>query len=146
MPGALRRQRIRDLLELVGGARVLGLRVVVEIEHATLVHDDVLEDRPERLRHPVDLGLGLGREPDHLRVAAALEVEDTVVAPAMLVVADQLARRIGRERRLARAARPKKIATSLPSPTFAEQCIGKTPSSGSRSFISVKIDFLISPA
>jgi len=42
--------------------------------------------------------------------------------------------------------RPKKIATSPASPTFAEQCIGKTPSSSSRSFITVKIDFLISPA
>jgi hypothetical protein len=42
--------------------------------------------------------------------------------------------------------RPKKIATLPSSPTFAEQCIGKTPSSGRRSFISVKIDFLISPA
>ena len=42
--------------------------------------------------------------------------------------------------------RPKKIATSPSAPTFAEQCIGKTPSSGSRSFITVKIDFLISPA
>ncbi len=42
--------------------------------------------------------------------------------------------------------RPKKTATVPSSPTFAEQCIGRTPSSGSRSFITVKIDFLISPA
>ena len=42
--------------------------------------------------------------------------------------------------------RPKKIATSSPSSeTFAEQCIGAMPSSGSRSFITVKTDFLISP-
>ena len=41
---------------------------------------------------------------------------------------------------------PKKTATRPSSPTFAEQCIGRTPSSGSRSFITVKIDFLISPA
>ena len=41
--------------------------------------------------------------------------------------------------------RPKKIATRPWSSTFAEQCIGKTPSSGSRSFMTVKIDFLISP-
>ena len=31
---------------------------------------------------------------------------------------------------------PKKIATSPASPTFAEQCIGKAPKSGSRSFIA----------
>ena len=41
---------------------------------------------------------------------------------------------------------PKKTATWPSSPTFAEQCIGRTPSSGSRSFMTVKIDFLISPA
>jgi hypothetical protein len=41
---------------------------------------------------------------------------------------------------------PKKIATSPFSPTLAEQCMGNTPSSGRRSFIRLKIDFLISPA
>ena len=103
MAGALRRQRVRDLLELVGGAGVLGLRAVVEVDDAALVEDDVLEDRPERARRLVDLGLGLGGEIDHLRVAAALEVEDAVVAPAVLVVADQRPLRIGRERGLAGA-------------------------------------------
>ena len=86
---ALRGERVRDLLELVRRARVLGLRVVVEIEDTALVHDDVLEHGPERTCRGVDLGLGLGREPDHLRVAAALEVEDAVVGPPVLVVADQ---------------------------------------------------------
>ena len=103
MAGALRRQRVRDLLELVRGARVLGLRVVVEVEDAALVHDDVLEHGAERARRPVDLRLRLGREADHLRVAAAFEVEDAVVRPAVLVVADQVALRIGGERRLPRA-------------------------------------------
>ena len=103
MARALRRQRVRDLLELVGRARVLRLRVVVEVDDAALVDDDVLEDRPEGAGRLVDLGLRLGGEADHLRVAAALEVEDAVVAPAVLVVADQRALGIGRERRLARA-------------------------------------------
>ena len=52
MPGVLRRQRVRDLLELVRRARVLGLRVVVEVDDAALVEDDVLEHRPERVRRP----------------------------------------------------------------------------------------------
>ena len=146
MPCALRGEMVRDLLELVGGAGVLGLREVVEVDGAALIDDDVLEDRPERARRPVDLGLRLRVEADHLGVAAALEVEDAVPAPAVLVVADQRAVRLGRERRLARPGEAEEIATSPASPTFAEQCIGKTPSSGSRSFISVKIDFLISPA
>ena len=38
------------------------------------------------------------------------------------------------------------MATRPSSPTLAEQCIGRMPRFGSRSFISVKMDFLISPA
>ena len=147
MAGALRRQRVRDPLELVRRARVLGLRVVVEIEHAALVDRDVLEHGAEAVHRVPDLGLGLGREADRLRVAAALEVEDAVVAPAVLVVADQQARSGSAESVVLPVPEsPKKTATSFPSrDTFAEQCIGMTPSSGSRSFISVKTDFLISP-
>ena len=95
MPGALRGQRVRDLLEPVRGAGVLGLRVVVEVEYPAVVDGDVLEDRPEAACGGVDLRLGLGREPDHLRVAAALDVEHTAVAPAVLVVADQVPLGIG---------------------------------------------------
>jgi hypothetical protein len=40
------------------GARVLGLRVVVEIEPPALVDGDVLEDRSKCPRRLVDLGLG----------------------------------------------------------------------------------------
>ena len=102
----LGRQRVRDPLELVRGARVLGLRVVVEVDHAALVDGDVLEHRAERLRRLEDLGLRLGGEPDHLGVAATLDVEDTGVAPAVLVVTDQRALGVGREGRLARAREP----------------------------------------
>ena len=106
MARPLLRQRVRDLLELVRGAGVLGLRLVVQVEDAALVHDDVLEHRAERVRRLVDLGLRIGGEPDHLRVAAALEVEDAGVAPAVLVVADEAALGIGRERRLAGPGEP----------------------------------------
>ena len=109
--GALRRQRVRDLLELVRGAGVLGLGVVVEVEDAALVDDDVLEHRAEACALP-DLGLGLGREADRLRVAAALEVEDAVVAPAVLVVADQQPLGSAESVVLPVPERPKKTATS----------------------------------
>jgi hypothetical protein len=49
----------------------------------------------------VDVGLGILVEVDDLCVAAALEVEDAVVVPAVLVVADQKALRICGERGLA---------------------------------------------
>ncbi len=54
----------------------------------------------------VDLRLGLGREPNDLRVAATLEVEDAVLGPAVLVVADQPPLGIRRERRLAGPREP----------------------------------------
>ena len=41
---------------------------------------------------------------------------------------------------------PKKTATLPSGPTLAEQCIDMTPRTGRRSFMRVKIDFLISPA
>src|SRR5262249_59792671 len=97
--------RIGDLLELVRGARVLRLRVVVEVEPAVLVDHDVLENRSERVRRLVDLGLRLRRQLDHLRVAATLEVEDAAVAPTVLVVADERTRGIGGKRRLAGAGK-----------------------------------------
>ena len=51
----------------------------------------------------IDFGLFFGRQSDALGIAAPLDVEHAVVGPAMLVVADQLARDVGRERGLARA-------------------------------------------
>src|SRR6478672_13662430 len=55
MARALRRQRVRDLLELVRGAGVLSLGIVVEVEHAALVDDDVLEHRAEAVGRLPDL-------------------------------------------------------------------------------------------
>src|SRR5512133_2994257 len=103
---ALFRKRVGDLFQLVSRARVLGLRVVVEVEDAALVDDHVLEHRSPGPRRRVDLRLRLLREPDHLGIAAALEVEDPVVAPAVLVVADQSAFGIGRQRGLAGPREP----------------------------------------
>src|SRR5690606_20987062 len=67
------------------------------------IDDHVLEDRAEPTARRVDQRLALGGEADHLRVVPALEVEDALVRPAVLVVADELARRVGREGRLAGA-------------------------------------------
>jgi hypothetical protein len=41
---------------------------------------------------------------------------------------------------------PKKTAVSPSGPSFAEQCMVSTPRCGSRKFITLKIDFFISPA
>ena len=95
---------VGDELERIGGPRVLGLLVRVDVERArALVEDHVLEHRREAVRRRPDLGLGRRRKTNDLGVAAALEVEDAVGRPAVLVVADERARRVGRERRLTRA-------------------------------------------
>ena len=96
-----------DEVDRIRGARVLGEPVVVEIELPGLgIDDHVFEDGPEPARGRVDLRLGLRRQLDRLRVAAAFEVEDAAVAPAVLVVADQHPLRIARQRRLAGARQP----------------------------------------
>ncbi len=104
MAGLARGRGIGDEGEGIGGPRVLGQPVVVEIEPAgDRVDRHILQHRAEALGRGVDLRLGLRGQLDGLGVAAALEIEHAVIAPAMLVVADQHA--IGRcgERRLAGA-------------------------------------------
>ena len=104
MPGAAGLRGVGDEIERIGGAGVLGLGAVVEIRNARdRIDHHVFHDRAEAVRGRVDLRLRLGREPDALGVAAALEIEHALRAPAMLVVADQRAFRIGRERGLAGA-------------------------------------------
>ena len=101
-----------------------GIRVI-GIEH------DVFEHRAEAGDRRIDLGLGGRRQVDHLGVAAALEIEDALGAPAVLVVADQGARGVGRQASSCRCREsPKKIAQSPFGPTLAEQCIGKTSRAG----------------
>ena len=78
--------------------------IIVQVQLPRLLVDHhVFEHGAEAMGRRKNLGLGLGRQPDGFRVAAAFEVEDASVAPAVLVVADQLAMRIGRERCLAGA-------------------------------------------
>jgi hypothetical protein len=88
----------------IGGARVFSELVVVQIEPPRArIEDDIFNDGSKPACALVDPRLGLGREPDHLGVAAVLELEDAVVAPAVLVVANQMARAVGRKRGLPRA-------------------------------------------
>jgi len=97
--------RVRHVGDGIASARVFGQRTVVQVYPARAgVHDDVLQDGAEAAGRLVDLRLALGVELDDLGVAAAFVVEHTVVAPAVLVVADEAARRVAAERRLARAA------------------------------------------
>ncbi len=70
---------------------------------------------PKRLRRLEDVRLVHRRQADRLGVAAALEVEDVAVAPAVLVVADEAAQRVGRQGRLAGPATGRRRSTESPS-------------------------------
>ena len=97
------------IIDRIGGAGVLGIFGVVEIERAgRWVHHHILQHRAEAFGGGEDFRLGLARQLDHLGVAAAFDIEDAILAPAMLVIAHQGARGIGRQRGLAGAGKPEK--------------------------------------
>ncbi len=90
----------------IGGARVFGLAVVVVVGNAGhRIEHHVLQHRAEAQRVP-DLRLILLREANALGVAAAFKVKDAGGAPAMLIIANEAAGGIGRQRRLAGARQP----------------------------------------
>ena len=66
----------------------------MEVDLAVFVQRDVLQ-QGVALDGVVDIGLGILVQVDDLGIAAALKVEDAVIVPAVLVVADQQALRIG---------------------------------------------------
>ena len=89
----------------IGCARVFRDRLVVKIdEPCDWVKGNVFQNRPKLFRRGVDLRLGRFGESDHLGVASAFEVEHALIAPAVLIVADQAARGIGGKRRFSGAA------------------------------------------
>ena len=101
MPGDTRDLRVRDEVDRIRAAGVLGDLVIRVVHPAAVVQHDVLQNgaESERLK---DVRLLLHAQIDRLRVAATFDVEDPVIRPAMLVISDQKALRIGRQRRLAR--------------------------------------------
>ena len=98
-----RSRGIGNEVERIGTTGVFGQRTVVKVRHTTLIENDIFENSAKALSSCENLRLGLGRQPDGLCVAATLKVEDAVSAPAMLIVTDQGAGRVGRQGGLASA-------------------------------------------
>ena len=84
------------MVDRVGHTGVLGHALVVEVDLALCVYGHVLK-KGVAADGVVDVRFRLLVEFDDLGVAAALEVEHTLVVPAVLVVADELTLRIGGE-------------------------------------------------
>ena len=101
------RDVVRHVVDRVRRPRVLRDLRRVEVDGARRrVHHDVFQHRAEHARGGEDLRLALARQADDLGVAPPLEVEHAQIRPAVLIVADQRALRVGRERGLAGAREP----------------------------------------
>lgn len=98
--GKARNLSVLDVLDGVGAASVLGQsRVIIVNDTSIRIEDDILQNGA-KLHRVEDIRLLLGGETDALGVATALDVEDTVVTPAVLVVTNQLPVGVGRQCRL----------------------------------------------
>ena len=93
---ALRTLDVLDVIDRIAYAGVLGNALVGEVDLAVGVNSDVLQECVAG-DGAVDVGLSLLVEVDHLSVAATLIVEHAFVVPSMLVVADELTLRVGRQ-------------------------------------------------
>src|SRR5215471_6323219 len=99
--------RILDEFHWISRAGVFGLAVVVVIGSACMRIEGYIFQHAAESQGIPDLRLILLRELDALGIASALEVEDAVGAPAMFVIADEIARRVRGERRLSSAGKTK---------------------------------------
>lgn len=98
---------VGNVLNGVRTAGVLGQCGIVIVDYAGLgVKDNVLQDRA-KADSAENIWLLLRRQADALCVAAALNVEYTLVAPAVLVVTDERTVGVGRQGRLAGARKAK---------------------------------------
>jgi len=75
---------------------ILGYALICEVDLAVCIQGNVLKQSVS-LDCIVDIRLGILVQVDNLCVAAALEVEYTVVVPAVLVIADEETLRVGRK-------------------------------------------------
>jgi len=91
----------------VRNASILGLGGIKVVGCSVGLDGDIFQECVH-VDGAVNVGLGLFREVDGLGVATTFKVKDTVIVPAVLVVANQGAVGIGREGRLARSRQTKK--------------------------------------
>ena len=94
--------RVRDVVQRIRAAHVRSQAIVLEIQlFGFWVIDHVLDHCAELRCGFVDFRFGLWAKVDSFGVATALKVERATIRPAMLVIADQRARRISGKRRFA---------------------------------------------
>src|SRR6516165_2881260 len=100
--------RILDEFYWIGAAGVLGHADVCIVHQTVLIEHHVLEHRAKTQRLE-NLRFVLGRQIDGLGVAAPFDVEDASIAPAMLIVANEIAFGVGGQRRLTRTRQAEEL-------------------------------------
>jgi hypothetical protein len=88
MAGHVRDFRVVDELDRIRAARVVRDARVGVVHAVVFIEHHVFEYRAKSQRLK-NVRLALGREVDRLRVAAAFDIEDPIVAPAVFVVAQR---------------------------------------------------------
>ncbi len=134
MPAHLLWYGIADVIQRIGATRILGDGFVIQIDLAgDRIIDHIFQDRAKGVGGLVDLWFGGRGKLDDFGITAVLKVEDALVAPAMLVIADQIAVGVGREGGLAGARKAEEqrdiVFVSLDWPSSASS---SQPSSGRR--------------
>ena len=119
MTGGPSKIDIAQMIEWVASSSVFGQRVVVEVDASSLrITDDVLEDGSESPGCGVDVRFPFWIESDDFGVTTPLHIEHAIVGPAVLVITDQGATRVGREGRFAGATQAEEERDIIPTDTI----------------------------
>ena len=90
--------RVRNICDWIGGARVFGKAVVVQVKVPVVKVDaDILDDCAEATGGFVDQRFFLPGEVYHLGIASAFKIKYAFISPAVFIVTNQSALRIGRK-------------------------------------------------
>lgn len=107
VPGNTRNSGVGNVLDGIGTAGILCDRAVIVIDFASDgVNNDILKDA-SKLDGIKNLGLLVSRQVDAFGIAATFDVEDSVVSPAMLIVANEIPMDVSRQGSLTSARQAK---------------------------------------
>ena len=99
-------QGIINIMQGISCAGIFRQHDIIIIGHAVFIQNDIFQHRI-LANSAENLRLGIFAQMHTFCIAAAFNIKDAVLAPAMLVIAHQSTRAIGRQRGFARAAQAK---------------------------------------
>ena len=85
---------VRNIGQRIAGTRIFRELAIIQVKPACFIGDHIFQNGAEAMGRIPDLRLGLTAQFDHFGIAAAFEIEDAGIGPAMFIIADQIAFRI----------------------------------------------------